>query len=389
MSDLFGAPSGVIAFHQDQDQQVQTQQRFAQMQHLGVVDRATEAESKLKQVAAQRALQLQQIAQGPAMTTDAAGNPVSPGAQLEDLGSRLLRGGFVTEGSNLLNKSSEILAREQTARAAAAHAKVALSGQQIKQMDSLNNMLAASHDQASFDAAKMVYLNENPGETIPPALQTYNPDVIEALKKVTKTGQEEARRIQSDTRIDATATYRATTAAERERHDKQVEANQAAMRAISERRLAAQAKAGGKPTVVGAAKTTDLLAASAMIKQDFPDLPEDLPVNKTDTVSSAAYDLANEAKALMAKNRGLSMTEAMTQAYAKMKETGSFQTVEKPQGVVKKLLGLDPEKGTKYKPGGAVIPFIAGKTKPEVNKVYDPGDGSKWKFDGKKMVSVE
>src|SRR4051812_6410183 len=130
MSDLFGAPSGVMAFHKDEDQQVETQQRFATMQHLGAMTEQAQMTARAAAVKMQRDQQMMQIASQVALKGGQAAD------QMSAIGTQLVEGGYFKEGSDLVNKASEIQSRAATAATAAQRAKVAVDAQALKKFDS-------------------------------------------------------------------------------------------------------------------------------------------------------------------------------------------------------------------------------------------------------------
>lgn len=399
MADFAGALAGIQAFHQDQDVQAQTQERFAQIQHLGAMTDETKMQTQVAGAKLQREQQmLQIIAQGPQKAgVDADGNPLTPGDRMSDLGTRLLEGGFVNEGRNLIYQADQMKGREAQQRTAALRAKTELGNQRMKQFESLNNFLGSVNpdDPSSFDAAKMVWIQENPDTPLPSYLQTYNPQVIDLMKKYAKSGQEQERRRQAEEREEGRDDRAEKSLAERRRNHEETQRHQQTLERIAQARLDQVKKTGGrKAPQVGSPKNSDVLAAQAMIRRDYPDIAPDMSVGTgkdSPMVSSAAYDMANEAKALMTKNPGLSMPEAMTQVYGRMKEKGDFRLMQKKPTILQKLTGQDPGKEAEYKPAASepALPYVKGVTKPEKDKIYDPGTGKKYRFDGKNMVEVE
>jgi hypothetical protein len=117
---------------------------------------------------------------------------------------------------------------------------------------------------------------------------------------------------------------------------------------------AKRVKEEGKVPVIGAPNGMQIDAAQALLTETFPNLPKDTELGKR-LVSAAAFDLASEAQALMKKNRGLSASEAMQQAFEQMKTGGMFEDIAEvpPTSIV----GLDlPWTGkagkTTYRRGG-------------------------------------
>lgn len=324
---MFGAPMGDLGFAQLQDTQAQTQERAAQIQHINALTQNTYSEMQDRQrKAAQEQKMLELFARGPQTTgKDGEGNPITQGDALEELGGRMVQSGFVKQGMDILNKASEIRTRESSQRIAAAKAAQEIIDKKAKAYESFNNFLAGAHDRPSWEIAIQAWKAENPGIPVPPGMEQYNPQLIDILKTVTKTGQKESHEDAVQNQRDVMNAWREDQLASRERHNEVMESVSLAREALAERRESRREKAGGaKVGKVGNATNEDILAAHQMILRGHPDINPDLSVGKDNLVSSYAYEMANEAEALMARNKGLSKVEAMHQVYDRMDKAKVF-----------------------------------------------------------------
>lgn len=373
MSELFGAPSGIIAHTQELDTKAATQQRFAQIEHMKALERQEDSRILLAQqkfaeeraaaarVLAQEQAKLQALAGGgEEMTLGPDGEPLPVADRLEAMSHRLLSAGYVKDAGDLAGKASTIRLNDQRAMSSAVLARTRLADQAAKAHEDLYNFMAASTDPASFNQAKLLYMAQHPEEEIPPELQQYNPQAIEVLRKTTKTGMEEAKRRAEAAKQEATEEYRKARLKQIDKAEEGKMERAHLNRVLRQTLAASRTKVEGKAPVVRAAGREMISAAQSMIRQDFPGLAVDIPLGKDNIVSGAAYDLANEAAALMANNRGMSAPEALGKVYAKMQAEGAFQTEtvttppKKIGGIEIPFTGGEERKVTKYsRKGGA------------------------------------
>lgn len=376
MSELFGAPSGIIAHTQELDTKAATLQRYAQIEHTKALEQQENQRIAMakEKYAADRAAAVQKLQQeqaklitlanagSEAMMEGPDGEQIPIADRMDTMSHRLLSAGYVKDAADLATKASTVRASDARALSSAAQAQVKLLDQTVKAHEDLYNFLAASNDPKSFDAAKMLYMSQHPEEEIPPELAQYNPQVIDVLRKTTKTGMESTKAQAQALRDQATEDYRKKSLSQRERHANAVDARADADRTLRATIAASRAKVVGKKPVIGAPNRDMVQAAQAMVMKDYPDMAPDLTLGTNILASTAAYDLASEAKAAMANNPGLSASEAMGQVYATMQANGSFTTEVAP----KKKIGewevpyTGGEKSTKYqrkgKSGGAAAP---------------------------------
>lgn len=358
MSELFGAPSGIIAHTQELDTKAATQQRFAQIEHMKALEqqenarialaqqRFAEERAAAAQAQAQEQAKLQALARGGEETiVGPDGKPQPIADRLLEKSHQLLSAGYVKDSAELAAKASTIQLNDQRAISSAALAQTRLADQTAKAHEDLYNFLAASKDPVSFQKAKMLYMAQHPEEEIPQELSVYNPQIIEVLRDTTKTGWELAKQEAEVAKQDATAEYRQKRLDQIDKAETGRNVRAKLLRTLRKNLAANQAKSGGKQPVIGTPNRDMIQAAHAMIEKDFPEIAADMPLGSTSIVSSAAYDLASEAKALMAKNSGLSAAEAMGRVYARMQASGAFQTETPPP---KKIGNLE-------------IPFTGGK----------------------------
>ncbi len=376
---MFGAPNGIMARTDELHTEALTRLNDANAEQVRT------STSLAKRKAAQEDLMMQTLS---AVTQKArADGTATPEGMLNDAAVRLMDAGFYNAGGELATKAATIGLKRQQGETSAAVEKLRLLETTLKAHEDLGDFLANSTDQTSFDAAKMAYLASHPGATVPPPLQTYDPNVIDAFRYATKAGQaglrEEIELLKEDRRermLDDRKEGRKFVA----------DAAEARVR-LRERLRANRAKSEGTTPVVGITHTNDVRAVQAELMKRYPGLEADMQLGK-DLVPSAAYDIASEMQGLITTNRGWNRAMAMEKAISNAEERGSFQTT--PGTPPKQIFGIDvpktstpakttySRKGSAKVAGGPVLP-LPPKGQPVPPGTYQTKSGIVL-WDGKK-----
>ena len=376
MSELFGAPSGFTAYADMQAKQVETLERAANIPHIQALTK--QAQENTRATALKNAREIQMLeAQARLPRAGTPGAPESPSARMDQMANILSDFGFFKEAGDLFNKSNEMMHREALEMQQAATARVRLAELNLKRMDSLSNLVATAKDKDSYEAGVRQWMMENPGQPLPDGMETYDPARVAILAKSTKAGQEEARRAAQQARLDEDRAYRKAVNDRVTDHNKAQEQHwRKTEQQADQRETRIEKTTGSKAKIPTAPNHSEIQQAHSFIMRAYPDIVPDMTLGKDLMVSSAAADMASEAKALMSRNPGLSYTNAMGRVFAVMQKAGSFQTATK-KGF------LSDSKTTEYKPSAATpIPYVPGKTTPEDGKTYELR-GELWRYDAK------
>jgi hypothetical protein len=313
---------------------MQTLERAAQIGEIAARIPDIQAQTQLRQAQSQEALMkvkreqqmLQLMAQGP--QTDGNGKTLSQ--QMLSRAADLFHAGFVNEAMKVYNGVSEAQARDDNATSNALRAQVTLINQKDKQLNDMQNFFAGATDAGSFNILKSMWETEHPDVPIPPQLQRYDPAVIQSLQMNTKTGVERARLMIARAREETDAAYKRARLGQIASQEAATNGFRAWQKNFEEMKWRDRKAEGLRaPKVAGKADNKDLLRAQDLVKQDFPDIDPSIPVGKDEMVSSAAYDIANEARALVTRNPAITVDQAMQQVYNRMKQNGQLRKEHK------------------------------------------------------------
>lgn len=377
--ELFGTPNGFIAY--DQDQQIQAQARDTNAKAA-----ATEFATKQKQ-------QMMKIFQGEQQVQQ-GGQAVD---KMEEMSNRLMQAGMVEEGGKMATQASEIRLRTASAARQVETQKVQKMVEMEKTLEgvaaALGTVDTSSPDAPlQYERAKMMWMNQHPEQPLPPGLSTYNKQGIEMLQKGTKNGlamlRDKRMQMQFELNQDKAAaseqdkadtrTFREKELASREQGRKFLVDNANERARLSREATDRRTKSTGKTPAVGMPSKELLTLTSDMIGHNYPGM------SKYDS-DQASFNVASDAKSLMASNRGLTPAEALQQAYDKADANGDFK-----QEAGKKIFGYEYSKGgSSYKRMSSPKPLpkdlSPGNLK--VGQVYSSPQGE-YRWDGKNFVKT-
>lgn len=414
MSELWGVPDKWATSIDGSDEQIM-RHREAQIQELGANTDHLRASSDhlraqipgeaLKQKAElikqkREGLQLQMMERRMAVMAQRAGQQGAAADSIEqqmtEMAQDELAMGNPDKAAHIYNEIAGVKQKGAQAKVAEAKLKDAERERELKKREGMYEIFSGINGPQDYDTAIKLLREKYPDEDIPKSLQQYNPQTVEVMKRITKNGLEQAKaKAAKEREDDVDRRHRETLAATR-RNLEFREGKDDARHADTERRLTANKKVGGaKITAPGNPDNKMVMAADAMVRRDYPQLARDIPLGK-DFASSAAYDIASEAKAMMAANRGLSGSQAMARVYARMKQAGSFSTETKKGTSIGPIPITKDERKDTYTPkappaAAKAIPPPAKGQPFDPKAIYDPGDGSHWRFDPekKKLISVD
>jgi hypothetical protein len=332
--ELFGAPNGFIASADQEDKRARLFSDLAHQaattnmvsQEAATIQRSRENNDKMMQMLAGMATEPQVDTTDP----NAPAKPISQGDLLTKMGTRLLQSGFFVQGGHLLQQGEMINSRLATQKHNLGQAALEAQKLKINAAKDLNNILAGV-DTSSPDAPQQwanglsVYAQQHPDDAIPPYLMNYNPGVAELLKRTTETGIKlmgnEHKQANEELRLQS---IQAAADRQADRLDWRTELERYKQDQINQRAKAGAGKQAQVP-VIGSPPRDMINSAQSLLDEAYPGLPADMKLGKDAVVSSAAYDLASEARALMGRNRGLSASQAMQQVFTQMDKAGVFQ----------------------------------------------------------------
>ena len=270
----------------------------------------------------------------------ASGQPTDPADKLMQLGQQYLDAGLVKQGGEIINQAAEIRARQ----AQAIHSQTLVANEQAtrkdKDLGQLEGMLASANDPASWNAAKVMWLQQHPGEQSP----WVNLPFTEENRNLVLRGTQEGREVlakdtqeRSEKALEDLRKAQEANLADEKRHRLEVEK-------IERDRLKKGEKVG-QP--VGLPPKDFQKQALLQIKKTFKGLPDD-------EAQTAAFAIASRAMSLRKSNPGLDADEALQQAI--IAETPNFQQKQERSGLMSFLAGIAPEGVANYEkshPDGA------------------------------------
>lgn len=389
MSDLWGVPDKWATSINGSDElamahtAAQISNLGAQTQHLGAQTdlTQTEADQKKLYLSLMQARLPEMMARGPIDQNDpdaiqqyllrAADDSYMMGQPHQAAQTIASLGQYQWHQANVANTQSRI-------------AEVAAMNK-MKKAQAIHEIYSNATDEQSFNAAKMITQGMFPDEQIPAELQNWDPNtspaILDQLHVSTRNGwkqaqdewhatQEEGRNNRNDARIESREVISA--------------AQEVARNGRTAARLAANANkvkaAGTRPMGPGTPDAMMTRAADALVHRDFPDLPGEIPMGK-DLITSAGYDVASEARALMNKNPGLSSTEAIGRVYQTYKQAGAFGEN------IQKGLFKDTKSNTYRKPTNDPQPMPASADKLVDGAIYS-GPKGVFKWDAKTKTGI-
>lgn len=280
--------------------------------------------------------------------------------QLSDLGFPAKAGALGVQAANIRLHEAQQLHQEGAA------GKLQFE-EKAKTLDRIANLYGSATNERDWAAANMMVAQQFPEFDNPLAKVPYSPEAArmasaQALSMKDRLGLKikAATAASEDSLRKAREGYLTTRADLLERQT-----------ADRERRTEILEKTGGKRGVdkpVGSPTSGDIKGAASLLKSAYPDLPKE-------DVSAAAYQIAGEARRMAKENPGLSMSVAMTRAFAAAQKDGYFETTDKMFG-----LGKSVRYSTAGRTPEAAIPAPADR-KFQAGRYYQTPKGV-MKFDG-------
>lgn len=254
------------------------------------------------------------------MTQIAAGRRASPEDslapedQLISLGNLYLNSGLTEQGGKLIAEGDRAKASKASARHAEELANEARQKQELSKLARFEQLLSTATDQRSWEAAKMQWMAQNPGDKNPYLSLPYSPDLVNRLLLGTQGGRKELEG-QIKVNADRRASENAKGLAEyRKRQAETAEKNAETRRLRLDR---------GQKTGAAASVPSKVYRERAMllVKQNMPTLPPE-------QIDDAGFKIASRAAQLLKANRGLDAASALEQAYQEESQffTPSAQT---------------------------------------------------------------
>lgn len=266
------------------------------------------------------------------MATSATAQPQAPttppppgSAQLDSLANlygqtaeKLARGGAATTSMKFATEAATLRARTATMLNAEANARLHELDLRQKQLTRTNQLAASITNEQQFRAAQMEYLNENPGQDLPPIFREYNPALFESIRNGTAEGLKRLDLERKQLKDQAEAEWRKQQ--DQFRKDREARIERQAEERINLREKNTKAGGGKAPGVVGFPTEKEQTRAGEKIKELYPDLP-------TKEVDSYSFEVAAKAKALLKNTPGLDADQALERALTET--AGEISTVDK------------------------------------------------------------
>lgn len=332
---------------------------YANIQGQDARTRLTNIQANLGQMELQQKQQMMQLLSRrglPPIDSGGQPTPASPDQLLEktrDIANAAFATGNFKEGLEA-SRTAEQMARDKATQDAARSRKDYTDFQiQEKELQEIDGLLAGVHDQNSFNAAKMTYMAAHPGIQVPPQFAYYNPQMVEAIRFGTKQGLDKLRQEANTRAREAAVADKVDAAHSREFRDSLA----AAREAREEAEAARKAKtSGAKAPAVGLPNAALMSYTQSLINKDYPGEQQATVsgFGKDELFTQHAFEIASQAKALMAQNRGLSASEAVARAYQDAKNSGMFEDYnpEKAKGgLIERLKGFLGEGSERATPG--------------------------------------
>lgn len=272
--------------------------------------------------------------------------------------------------------------------AAQARIKETQSQHEVAKAKDIAEIFSGVNGPQDWPTAMMLLRSRYPDEKIPSWAEQYNPQTVEMMKRITKNGAQEAREKAQQEHEDRMDTRQQKTLTEMNKRTLEVQDRIDARHQETERRLEANRKAGA-PTNAKEPSHDLIKDLDAMIHKDYPKLPPDFQLGKGDEVSSAAYEMAADVMALRNTNKGITPSEAKAQVYDRYRKSGAFVTEESEGFSIGGHKFHQTRTDTYVPKTKPAIPLPKDKSELKATELYDPGDGSKWRYNPSTKTMVE
>lgn len=343
--------------------------RYLQAQS-GTMEQNAANERRMGELMAQRFGSGQTQLMGPPEEKDA--NP------LLDMAEIFAKAGLPKQAMDAFKDSSLIKQREATTAAARVRALEAAGKMAIEKANVVSSLLFNVNDETSWRKANEVYQIKT-GEESPFAKYPYNPELVELLREGSMSVKE---RVDAERRAEDVASRIAKRNSDR--------AHQRILEGIRERELASKEetnrlrrKTGGKDS--GTPTNREVDAVQALFDRDTT-----LNLDAADR-TTAAFDIAAQARSKRIANPGMSADEAMRQAFTEAQSRGDFKAGTAPTKVMGVTVPGTGKPGT-YKAGSSKAPTASVMALPKsgnraelvVGQMYrnPKGDVMKWTKSG-------
>ncbi|MGH7745860.1 MAG: hypothetical protein ACREQ5_13925, partial [Candidatus Dormibacteria bacterium] len=371
--EMFGAPNGISAY---QD-----------MVHTQALTRLGNAEAATQETRLQQEQAAQQIMQKFAAERQAQ-HGIQTGEQqvagMRELSNRLMQAGLYSPAMAITKEVAGIDEKVQQTRTSLATQKYRELQSQEKAVTDLHNLVSGINSPEDFQQAKMVWMSDHPNDPIPAEFKDYNPQLIHYLQQTTKTGLDRLK----ENRLQLDLDFRRTQLEHKDANEKADRDQRRETARMNREAADRRAKSIGKTPVVGMPSSTLISVAESLIAKDYPNLPKDVIVGKDMAASTAAFDIASDAKALLANNRGMSPSEAVTQAYGKKVLSGELQHITTSDTFAGHVIPFTSKKGSTYKTAPLGIPLPSSEKDMKVGQVYQTSQGPvRWTAKGGVLLS--
>ena len=338
-----GIAQGMMDFATLQQTEAQTADTRARLPLIQAQTQEAQGNVQKQQLELQmmqrQAAMLQRVGAG-----QASGEPQDPAARLMGLSQQYMDAGLVEQGAKLADQASEIRAHQMAATHSQALVENEKASRADKDLNQLEGLLASANDPASWNAAKVMWLQQHPGEQSPWVNLPFTEENRNLVLRGTQQGREvlaKDTQERSEKALEDLRKAQESNLADEARHRKEME-RIAAARAVKGAKV-------GQP--VGLPPKAYQQQALLQIKSTFKGLPDD-------EAQTAAFSVASKAMALRKSNPGLDADEALAQAL--VAETPNFQQKEERSGLMNFLAEIAPESAKKFSGGNMITHYTKG-----------------------------
>jgi hypothetical protein len=323
MSELYGSPSGEIAYYKSKSEQDHS---------MALTDLANANTHQLETKARNDQLMMQIFAGmgggGIGGTEQETKTPEQIIQYLEQKGMQATRAGLVEQGTGMLKDASQMRQHLSSAKHADSITKYYGKKEQLEALETMHGLLTGVTSQETLDRTINDYEAQNPGEKVPDQFRQYDPVKFQQLKVATEGGRktlkaeldEENKKSMIEARTES-ARLRALAIAQQKARDKVDEA----ARIAREKRLGVQGAKMLQPT------PTMLADAQAAVEEAHPGMTPTVKIGNN-MYHPSAVSIASRA-AQIGPERGLNPDEAVRQALLEEEEKGHF-TQEEDKGIL-------------------------------------------------------
>lgn len=241
-----------------------------------------------------------------------------PATQMDTVASMAFKAGAVDKGMKYTQAAALIRQRESAAQTNYLRQRKLELDAQKGEADLVGRLLADVNDDASWQRAMQLYTYQT-GRQSPYAGLPYSSGLRDALMKQSLSVKDRLSLEEKELMDSNQRDFRARRLAQ---HDQEERTREARL-GVERDKEARLAKNGAGKAATGPRKA-EVDQAMVMIKRDYSGMSDE------DT-ATAGYSVAAQAKELARRNPGLSMDEALQQAYNQAVVRGDFQNV--PGGV--------------------------------------------------------